>query len=93
MLCLGPIFKLADQISEETKNQFLIPRLKKMIAIQQSKATKPWQPDGTPAQDKPVKIADLEFLIQHLQGDEDVELSHDSIFIRWTQKQHDGGVF
>ena len=76
---LKNIYQLANDISEETKKQFLIPQLESMAALARSSTEKP-APDSVGI--TKVHVTDLENLIDYLRGKANARMPSQTIFRR-----------
>jgi len=81
------VYRLANDISRKTKEEVLIPQLESMVAQLSTLPSSDSPRDGKRLTDLPggstieVGVSDLEFLIEHLRGNTDVEkLSKHSFF-------------
>jgi hypothetical protein len=89
------IYQSVDNISEETKKQFLIPQLESMLAeVRSQLSTERFDDEQAlgPSGSKTVKVTDLEYLIQILRGNADAKMPFGSIFLQ-AKQPNAGGVF
>ena len=81
---LKNIYRLANDISEETKKQFLIPQLESMAALARSSTEKPDDRRGKfiSVGTTKVHVTDLEFLIEYLRDKASARMPAQTIFRR-----------